>query len=89
MATLTDVRHFSDVLICIHDKDHPCFCTVFGTARDKSGCPLFLIHEEPSNPNHRGQWRYMSAKYFVPATRENVQKYFLPDEKVGEVGKLQ
>lgn len=67
-------------MICLHDPDNPCICSIFGVSRDNAGFPCFLIHEEGADPKHRGQWRFLSAKYFVPTTRDNVSRYIFHEE---------
>lgn len=62
-------------MICLHDPKKPQMCNIFGVSRDNAGFPCFLIHEEPNDPEHRGQWRFLSAKYFAPMTRDNLVKY--------------
>lgn len=74
MNNLT-VQSNVDKMICLHDPSDPVVCNIFGVSRDNAGFPCFLIYEEPKNPEHHGQWRFLSAKYFVPCTRENLAKY--------------
>lgn len=49
----------------VHREENKVY-EIYGVSRDLNGYPCFLIYQTGTEQKHKGSWRYVSAKHFVP-----------------------